>query len=49
MPKESKGSLNDRSIWIDPSITELQVEETNAFIGRGADIGGNPTIDCQRS
>jgi hypothetical protein len=35
--------------WIEPQVIELDVLETQAFIGRGADVGGNPTIDCQRS
>lgn len=35
--------------WIEPSIRELDVQETNAFPNRGADVGGNPAIDCQRS
>lgn len=39
----------DLKTWVEPTIRELDVRETFAFIGRGADIGGNPTIDCQRS
>lgn len=39
----------DRKTWIQPEIRELDIRETFAFIGRGADVGGNPTIDCQRS
>ena len=35
--------------WEEPSIRELDIRETFAFPGRGADIGGNPYIDCQRS
>jgi len=40
---------SDRKDWIEPDIRELDISETFAFIGRGADVGGNPTIDCQRS
>lgn len=38
-----------RKDWVEPSIRELDIRETFALPGRGADIGGNPTIDCQRS
>ena len=38
-----------RKVWVEPEIRDLDVGETNAFISRGADVGGNPTIDCQRS
>ena len=38
-----------RPAWVDPEITELEFNETNSFPGRGADVGGNPAIDCQRS
>jgi hypothetical protein len=44
-PKDN-GSRKD---WVEPTIRELDIRETFAFIGRGADVGGNPTIDCQRS
>lgn len=40
---------SDRKNWIEPEIRELDIRETFAFPGRGADVGGNPTIDCQRS
>jgi len=43
---ENKAS---RSAWIVPEIRELDVRETQAFPNRGADAGGNPSIDCQRS
>lgn len=39
----------DLKAWVEPNIRELEIRETFAFIGRGADVGGNPTIDCQRS
>jgi hypothetical protein len=35
--------------WVEPAITELDVVETAQFPRRGADIGGNPYPDCQRS
>lgn len=35
--------------WVDPSIERIDITRADAFIGRGADAGGNPTIDCQRS
>ncbi len=49
MSRDATQLPNSRKAWIDPAINELEVEETHAFIGRGADVGGNPTIDCQRS
>ena len=36
-------------IWVDPEIRELNVRETFAFPGVGADAGGNPFPDCQLS
>lgn len=44
-------SHNDsgRKDWVEPEIRELDIRETFQFPGRGADVGGNPTIDCQRS
>ncbi|HEX4847419.1 MAG TPA: hypothetical protein VFV30_04700 [Novosphingobium sp.] len=39
----------ERKTWMEPEIRELDIRETFAFPGRGADIGGNPSIDCQRS
>ncbi len=36
-------------LWVEPEIRELNVRETMAFIGTGADVGGNPAPDCQRS
>jgi hypothetical protein len=35
--------------WIAPEIRELDVLETFASPNRGADVGGNPAPDCQRS
>ncbi len=38
-----------RRPWLEPEIRELDVRATAARPGRGADVGGNPAIDCQRS
>ena len=35
--------------WIEPEIQELDVLETYNLPRRGADVRGNPYIDCQRS
>jgi hypothetical protein len=35
--------------WVEPDIQELDVLETFAASNRGADVGGNPYVDCQRS
>ena len=35
--------------WIEPEIQELDVLETFARPTRGADVRGNPYVDCQRS
>jgi hypothetical protein len=35
--------------WVEPEVRDLDVRETFAFPRRGADVGGNPAIDCQRS
>lgn len=42
-------SENQPKVWIEPEISELSVEETFAQPGRGADLGGNPFVDCQQS
>ena len=42
-------SKDDRKSWIEPEVRELDVRDTFALPNRGADVGGNPTIDCQRS
>ncbi|HEX4847420.1 MAG TPA: hypothetical protein VFV30_04705 [Novosphingobium sp.] len=39
----------ERKTWVEPTIRELEIRDTFAFPGRGADIGGNAFIDCQRS
>lgn len=39
----------DQRIWVDPEIRILSVQETFARPGRGADVGGNAFVDCQRS
>ena len=38
-----------KAAWVDPEIRDLDVQETNAFPRLGADVGGNPFPDCQRS
>ena len=38
-----------KEAWIDPKIEELDVRETSAVPNLGADAGGNPSPDCQRS
>lgn len=38
-----------RDVWIEPEIRDLDVQETNAQPGLGADVGGNPFPDCQSS
>ncbi len=38
-----------RKPWVEPEVRALDIRETAAFSGRGADIGGNPAPDCQRS
>ena len=38
-----------REAWIAPEIRDLDVQETNAQPGPGADVGGNAFPDCQAS
>jgi hypothetical protein len=38
-----------REAWIEPEIRDLDVQETNAQPGGGADVGGNAFPDCQSS
>ncbi len=38
-----------KAVWVEPEIRELDVQETNATPRAGADVGGNPFPDCQRS
>jgi hypothetical protein len=38
-----------RETWIDPEVRDLDVQETNAQPGPGADVGGNAFPDCQAS
>ena len=42
-------SDNQKMDWVEPEIRDLDVQETNAFPRIGADVGGNPFPDCQRS
>ncbi len=39
----------DRKLWVEPTVRELDIQETHAVSGRGNDVGGNAFIDCQRS
>ena len=38
-----------KMVWFEPEIRDLDVQETNAQPGVGADVGGNPFPDCQAS
>jgi hypothetical protein len=40
---------DQRKKWVEPEIQLLDIEETYAQPGGGADVGGNPFPDCQRS
>ncbi|MDL2352453.1 MAG: hypothetical protein QFC78_06365 [Pseudomonadota bacterium] len=42
-------STPSKQTWVDPEIRELDVLETFALQHLGADVGGNPSPDCQRS
>lgn len=46
---EASDTNKAKQIWVEPEIRELDVMETFAFPGVGADVGGNPFPDCQRS
>lgn len=46
---EHPGGSKAKKAWVEPRIEAIDVSRADAFIGRGADAGGNPTIDCQRS
>lgn len=35
--------------WVAPDIRELDVGDSAAFPTFGADVGGNPRVDCQKS
>lgn len=45
----SSENNRDLKAWVEPEIRELDIRETFAFPGTGADVGGNPFPDCQRS
>jgi hypothetical protein len=47
--KEQIQAEQDRQKWVEPEIRELDIRETFALPRRGADIGGNPFVDCQFS
>ncbi len=36
-------------VWAEPEVVELDVMETAAQPGPGADVGGNAFPDCQAS
>lgn len=38
-----------KKTWVEPEIRDLDVLETFARPGFGADVGGNPYPDSQRS
>lgn len=40
---------NTKQPWVEPEIRELDVLETFQLRGPGADVGGNPFPDDQRS
>lgn len=40
---------SERKHWVEPAIQVLEIEETFAQPQAGADVGGNPFPDCQRS
>ncbi len=40
---------NTKQNWIEPEIRTLDLTETFAFPNLGADVGGNPAVDCQQS
>ena len=42
---ENKQKMN----WLEPEVRDLDVQETNAQPGPGADVGGNAFPDCQAS
>ena len=44
-----KNNGNQRKPWVEPQVQALDVAHTEQFPNRGADAGGNPSIDCQRS
>ena len=49
MSSQSTGTETTKRPWVDPEVVELDVRESHAFPGLGADVGGNPSPDCQRS
>jgi hypothetical protein len=46
---DNKQANGERKAWVRPEIQQLDVRETSQFPNRGADVPGNPSIDCQRS
>jgi hypothetical protein len=45
----NSNSSEGKLTWVEPEIVELDVVETAVFPRLGADVGGNPYPDCQRS
>ena len=45
----NENSVGQQIAWVEPEILELDVRETFQFPNLGADVGGNPAPDCQRS
>ena len=45
----NSNSSEGKLTWVEPEITQLDVVETAQFPRLGADVGGNPYPDCQRS
>lgn len=39
----------EQQMWVEPQVRALDVRETFALPGTGADVGGNTFPDCQRS
>jgi hypothetical protein len=38
-----------QELWVEPEIRDLNIHDTFAQPQNGADVGGNPFPDCQRS
>jgi hypothetical protein len=46
---DGRKNVSERLNWVEPEIRELDVRETFNLPRTGADVGGNPYPDCQRS
>ena len=49
MDNQRDTDVNRKQEWVNPSIERIDITRADAFIGAGADAGGNPFPDCQRS